>query len=66
MSFILTCIDVFSKYAHAIPLRDKTGDSVKRALEKIFLENIPFNIQGDAGGEFIGKKVQNYLKTKKS
>ena len=65
MSFILTCIDVFSKYAHAIPLRDKTGESVKKALEKIFLENIPFNIQGDAGGEFIGKKVQNYLKDKK-
>ena len=50
--YILTCIDIFSKYAWAIPLKDKTGSSVKTALEKIFEERTPEKIQTDQGKEF--------------
>ena len=32
--YILTVIDVFSKHAWALPLKDKTGNSLKEAFEK--------------------------------
>ncbi|GIY85182.1 hypothetical protein CEXT_30161 [Caerostris extrusa] len=32
--FLLTCIDVFSKYAWAIPLKDKTGQSILKGFQK--------------------------------
>ena len=34
--YLLTCIDVFSKYSWVIPLKDKKGINVKNALEKYF------------------------------
>ena len=34
--YLLTCIDIFSKYAFAIPLKDKKGITIKNALQKIF------------------------------
>ena len=39
--FILTCVDVFSKRAFAIPLKDKRGPSVAEAFEKIFANRVP-------------------------
>ena len=33
--YLLTCIDIFSKYAFVIPLKDKRGISIKNALQKI-------------------------------
>ncbi|GIY45788.1 hypothetical protein CEXT_749081 [Caerostris extrusa] len=32
--FLLTCIDVFSKYSWAIPLKDKTGQSILKGFQK--------------------------------
>jgi hypothetical protein len=34
-SYILTCIDVFSRYAFAVPLNDKRGSTVMAAFERI-------------------------------
>ena len=34
--YILTVIDVFSKYGWMLPLKDKTGVSVANALREIF------------------------------
>ena len=34
--YLLTCIDIFSKYSWVIPLKDKRGINIKNALEKIF------------------------------
>ena len=34
--FLLTCIDVFSKYAWAIPLKNKSSKSIVIAFTKIF------------------------------
>ena len=39
--YILTVIDVFSKYAWAIPIKDKTAASVTKAFEKIISDRIP-------------------------
>ena len=57
--FILTCIDVFSKYAFAIPLKDKRGITVVGAFEKIFTERVPLLLQTDRGTEFYNSHVQN-------
>jgi len=60
--FILTCVDVFSKHAFAIPLKDKRGPSVADAFEKIFKERVPVLLQTDRGSEFLNVQVQNVFK----
>ncbi|GFV77967.1 uncharacterized transposon-derived protein F54H12.3 [Trichonephila clavipes] len=49
--YLLTCIDLFSKFAWAVPLKDKFGKSVKSGLEIIFKERKPKVLQTDAGYE---------------
>ena len=52
--YILTCIDMFSRYAYAKPLRDKTAQSVSSQLDAI-LQSMPFVpkfLTSDKGGEF--------------
>ena len=56
--YLLTCIDVFSKRAWAVPLLNKSGDNVKRAFEKIFEDAMPNMIQTDKGTEFLNSTVQ--------
>ncbi|GFX72116.1 putative uncharacterized transposon-derived protein F54H12.3 [Trichonephila clavipes] len=60
--YLLTCIDVFSKYAWAIPLRDKKSKSILKGFEKIFRERKPLSLQTDKGTEFKNKAVQTYFK----
>ena len=36
--YLLTCIDIFSKFAWVITLTDKKGINVKNTLEKIFIK----------------------------
>ena len=38
--YLLTCIDIFSKYSWIIPLKEKKGINIKNALEKIFKQRI--------------------------
>ena len=38
--YLLTCIDIFSKYSWVIPLKDKKGINVKNALQKNFYSKI--------------------------
>ena len=56
--YLLTCIDVFSKYAFAIPMKNKTAEETVRVLEKIFKERKPQKLQTDKGKEFYNSKVQ--------
>ena len=61
--YILVCIDVFSKYAWARPLKDKKGPSVRAALRDIFEKGRqPTQLQSDKGKEFLNKDVRNLLK----
>lgn len=60
--FILTVIDSFSKYAFAIPLKDKTGPSVARALREIFNRRHPQNFRSDKGKEFLNCHVESLMK----
>jgi hypothetical protein len=57
--FILTCVDVFSKRAFAIPLKDKRGPTVADAFEKIFKDRSPVFVQTDRGSEFLNTQVQS-------
>lgn len=61
-SYILTCIDVFSRYAFAIPVKDKRGLTVSTAFEKIFVERVPNMLQTDRGLEFLNVQVQNVFR----
>ena len=61
-NFILTIIDVLSKYAWAVPLKDKTQKSVVKAFEQIFkLGRFPKFIRTDQGKEFLNKEFKNLL-----
>ncbi|PRP73075.1 hypothetical protein PROFUN_16785, partial [Planoprotostelium fungivorum] len=63
-NYLLTIIDVFSKYALAIPLQNKQGKTIARALDHIFKIKInnkaykPMILLSDNGKEFIAKEVK--------
>jgi transposase InsO family protein len=61
-SHILTCIDVFSRYAFALPVKDKRGSTVAAAFEKIFAQRVPNMLQTDRGTEFYNVQVQELFK----
>ena len=64
-TFVLTVIDVFSKQARALPLKNKSAASVTGALARIFEEaprGPPRVLQTDKGKEFTNKEVQSVLK----
>lgn len=58
--YLLCIIDVFSKFAWVKPLKTKTAMEVANAFEEIYSQDkrIPYNIQSDKGGEFLGKVIQ--------
>ena len=54
--YILTCIDVLSKYGWAIPVKDKSAANVAKAYEKIIDEGRkPWRVFSDKGKEFKGE-----------
>ena len=60
-TFILTCIDCFSKYAWAESLQQKTADDIIAAMERIFASGRkPKRLQTDKGSEFTNVKVQAF------
>ena len=52
--FLLCIIDIFSKYAWVVPLKDKKGISIVNAFQKILKESDrkPNKIWVDKGSEF--------------
>ena len=61
-SYILTCIDVFSRFAFAEAVRDKRGPTVANAFEKIFAIRVPNMLQTDRGLEFLNVTVQSVFR----
>jgi uncharacterized membrane protein YfhO len=61
--FILTVIDLYTRYAWGIALRDKTGQTVKDAFEKIFKSSNrkPKKLWCDLGKEFYNKTMKSFL-----
>ena len=57
-NFILTVIDIFSRYAWARPLKTKSGKEVAAAFRDIFHEGrIPKRVQTDQGKEFENREI---------
>jgi len=61
--YLLTCIDIFTKRAWAIPLRSKTGKEVTAAFRKILAssDRRPRMLQTDKGTEFLNATFQRML-----
>ncbi len=62
--FMLTVIDVFSKFAWVIPVKDKSAPAMVSGFEKLFKDaspRKPERLQTDKGKEFLCKPVQNLL-----
>ena len=65
-NYLLTCIDVFSKYAWVVPLKDKTGGTLVQAFQEIFASGRkPLKLQTDKGTEFKNRSVQKLLREEK-
>jgi len=61
--YLLTCIDVFTKRAWAVPTKTKTGREVSRAFENILTDGYkPNMVQSDKGTEFLNSTFQTMLK----
>jgi len=62
--YMLNAVDVFTKKAWSVPLKDKTGGAVTKAFEKIFEESkrMPKKLWVDQGGEFYNKELDKLRK----
>ena len=60
--YILTVIDILSKFAWAIPLKNKSANTVLEAFKTIFSSRKPIKLQTDRGREFLNAKLQKYLR----
>ena len=70
--FLLCVIDIFSKYAWVVPLKDKKGVSIVNAFQKILKEynrseaedkgRKPNKIWGDKGSEFYNNYFKKWLR----
>ena len=63
--FLITVIDVFSKVAWVVPLKNKSGQTLTGAFSKLFQEHKPAHLQTDKGMEFLNKSVQKVFKDHK-
>jgi len=59
--FLLTCIDVFSKYAWVVPMKNKTAEATRAAFELIFQERKPQQLMTDSGREFENHIMYEYM-----
>ena len=61
--FLLTCIDVFSKFAWVVPLKNKSGESLVNGFQIILdTGRSPEKLQTDKGTEFLNHNFQSLLK----
>ena len=64
MAWLLTIIDIFSKYTFAYPLPTKRAENVVAALAHLFsVEGVPGIVQSDNGTEFATGLLQNMAAT---
>ena len=61
--FLLCVIDIFSKYAWVVPLKDKKGVSIANAFQKVLDDSKrkPNKICVDKGSEFYNRSMKSWL-----
>ncbi|XP_062612992.1 uncharacterized protein LOC134274775 [Saccostrea cucullata] len=64
-TFLLCAIDVLSKYAWVVPLKQKTGKEMIRGLQEIFQQDgrRPVRIQSDQGKEYTNQEFLQAFKS---
>ena len=63
IKYLLCAIDLFSKYAWVVPIKDKKGVSIVNAFKKIISEGRkPNKIWVDQGSEFYNNSFKDFLK----
>ena len=61
IKYLLTVIDIFSKFVCIVPLKRKTGQEVANAFSSILKERRPSKTWLDRGREFYNKDVQKLV-----
>ena len=63
--FLLCVIDMFSKYASVVPLKDKKDATISNGFQKMFKESKrkASKIWADKGSEFYNSSFEKWLKT---
>jgi len=62
MRNLLTCVDVFTKRAWAVPVRTKSARDVVETFEKILADQKCTVVQSDGGTEFLNTSFQSMLR----
>ena len=62
ITFLLIIVDIFSRYAYVIPLKNKEGITVLDGFKT--LNETPDNLMVDEGKEFYNKDVKDWCKEK--
>jgi len=70
--YLLTLIDVFSKFLHIVPLKSKMGSSVTLAFKSLFkdpkystpVQSRPIWVRTDKGKLFLNRHFKDMLKTR--
>ena len=63
IKYLLCAINLFSKYAWVIPVRDKKGTSIVNAFQQIITKGIkPNKIWVDQCSEFCNQSLKDFLK----
>ena len=62
--FLLCVIDIFSKYARVISLKDKKGTTITNDFQKLLdrSNRKPNKISVDIGSEFYNRSMKSWLK----
>jgi hypothetical protein len=61
LSYVLNCVDIFSRKAYSAPISDRTDETITNALYQIFIKHkvMPKKIYTDK--EFSHKKIKDFL-----
>ena len=59
--YLLVIIDCLSRYAWAVPLKDKSAPTVINAFKHVFTKRKPVKLQTDQGKEFKNQYLKYYL-----
>ena len=63
IEYLLCAIDLFSRYAWVVPIKDKRGITIVNAFQKLISkDHKPNKIWVDQGGEFYNKIFKRFLK----
>ena len=65
ITYLLCAIDLISKYAWVVPIKDKKGTSIGNGFKKIISKYKPNKISVDQGSEFYNKPFKDFLKINK-